>query len=215
MPRLIVSIDGVIVKEVQLTKDRSTLGRRPYNDIVIDNLAVSGEHAAIVMQGGETSIEDLGSTNGTYVNGHSVKRQKLEHDDVIEVGKYKVRFVEGAGEGLSAPATLAAAAPSVPMGIDSSATIPVDIEARGPRIRVLNGSATGRIMELTKVVTTVGKPGVSVASITRRAQGFDLAMVEGEHVPSVNGVTLDGGPIRLKNRDQIDLGGVRLEFIEA
>ena len=80
---------------------------------------------------------------------------------------------------------------------------------------MLNGSATGRIMELTKVVTTVGKPGVSVASITRRAQGFDLAMVEGEHVPSVNGVTLDGGPIRLKNRDQIDLGGVRLEFIEA
>ncbi|WP_298435544.1 FHA domain-containing protein [Ottowia sp.] len=216
MPRLIVSIDGVIVKEVQLTKDRSTLGRRPYNDIVIDNLAVSGEHAAIVMQGGETSIEDLGSTNGTYVNGHSIKRQKLEHDDVIEVGKYKVRFVEGAGEGISAPGALGTAVvPSVAMGLDSSATIPVDIEARGPRIRVLNGSAAGRIMELTKVVTTVGKPGVSVASITRRTQGFDLAMVEGEHVPSVNGVTLDGGPIRLKNRDQIDLGGVRLEFIEA
>ncbi len=133
-------------------------------------------------------------------------------DDVIEVGF--VRFVEGAGEPLHR--LLATAAPSVRGAYpDSSATIPVDIEARGPRIRVLNGSATGRIMELTKVVTTVGKPGVSVASITRRAQGFDLAMVEGEHVPSVNGVTLDGGPIRLKNRDQIDLGGVRLEFIEA
>ena len=215
MPRLIVSIDGVIVKEVQLTKDRSTLGRRPYNDIVIDNLAVSGEHAAIVMQGGETSIEDLGSTNGTYVNGHSVKRQKLEHDDVIEVGKYKVRFVEGAGEGLSAPAALAAAAPSVPMGIDSSATIPVDIEARGPRIRVLNGSATGRIMELTKVVTTIGKPGVAVAAITKRQHGYVVHHVEGAGNPSLNGAPIGTDPVSLKNGDLIELAGTQMQFVQG
>jgi pSer/pThr/pTyr-binding forkhead associated (FHA) protein len=69
MPKMIVSIDGVVIKEVQLTKDRTTLGRRPYNDIVIDNLAVSGEHAVLQMTGSEVHLEDLNSTNGTYVNG--------------------------------------------------------------------------------------------------------------------------------------------------
>ena len=69
MPKMIVSIDDVVIKEVQLTKDRTTLGRRPYNDIVIDNLAVSGEHAVILMSGSEVTLEDLNSTNGSYVNG--------------------------------------------------------------------------------------------------------------------------------------------------
>lgn len=87
MPKMIVSIDEVVIKEVQLTKDRTTLGRRPYNDIVIDNLAVSGEHAAIVMTGAEVVLEDLGSTNGTYVNGEAVKKQTLQNGDTVELAK--------------------------------------------------------------------------------------------------------------------------------
>jgi pSer/pThr/pTyr-binding forkhead associated (FHA) protein len=78
MPKMIVSIDGVVIKEVQLTKDRTTLGRRPYNDIVIDNLAISGEHAVFQMTGNEVFIEDLNSTNGTYVNGKAAKKQLLQ-----------------------------------------------------------------------------------------------------------------------------------------
>ena len=85
MPKMIVSIDGVVIKEVQLTKDRTTLGRRPYNDIVIDNLAVSGEHAVLQMTGADVHIEDLNSTNGTYINGKAVKKQLLKHNDVIEM----------------------------------------------------------------------------------------------------------------------------------
>ena len=81
-------------------------------------------------------------------------------------------------------------------------------------MRVLNGAAVGRQMKLTKIVTTVGKPGLCVASITHKAHGYDLAQVEGQHVAAVNGVTVDGGPITLKNRDQIDLGGIRLEFVD-
>ena len=77
MPKMIVSIDGVVIKEVQLTKDRTTLGRRPYNDIVIDNLAVSGEHAVLQMSGADVFLEDLNSTNGTYVNGKAIKKQQL------------------------------------------------------------------------------------------------------------------------------------------
>ena len=87
MPKMIVSIDGVVIKEVQLTKDRTTLGRRPYNDVVIDNLAISGEHAVFQMSGNEVFIEDLNSTNGTYVNGKAAKKQQLVNGDTVEVGK--------------------------------------------------------------------------------------------------------------------------------
>ncbi|MDO5624670.1 MAG: FHA domain-containing protein [Pseudomonadota bacterium] len=213
MPKLIVSIDGVVVKEAQLTKDRSTIGRRPYNDVVIDNLAVSGEHAVVQMAGGVATIEDLGSTNGTYVNGQAVKKHTLAHDDTIEVGKYKLKFLDVEA---SMPGALGASAPSVPMGMETGlGSMPAGHQPRGPRVRVLTGGATGREMELTKVVTTIGKPGLSVASITRRTHGFDLAQVEGEHVATVNGVAVDAGPITLRNNDQIDLGGIRLEFIEA
>src|SRR3990167_2786670 len=93
MPKMIVSIDEVVIKEVQLTKDRTTLGRRPYNDIVIYNLAVSGEHAVLQMTGGEVLLEDLNSTNGTYLNGKAIKKQQLQNGDSIEIGKYKIKFV--------------------------------------------------------------------------------------------------------------------------
>mgnify|MGYP006184723887 CR=1 FL=1 len=93
MPKMIVSIDGVVIKEVQLTKDRTTLGRRPYNDIVIDNLAVSGEHAVLQMLGNDVFIEDLNSTNGTYINGKAIKKQLLAHNDTVEIGKYKIKYL--------------------------------------------------------------------------------------------------------------------------
>src|SRR6201996_3538087 len=93
MPKMIVSIDGVVIKEVQITKDKTTLGRRPYNDIVIDNLAVSGEHAVLQMVGSDVFIEDLNSTNGTYINGKAVKKQLLSNNDVVEVGKYRIKFL--------------------------------------------------------------------------------------------------------------------------
>jgi pSer/pThr/pTyr-binding forkhead associated (FHA) protein len=96
MPKMIVSIDGVVIKEVQLTKDRTSLGRRPYNDIVIDNLAVSGEHAVLQMSGNEVYLEDLNSTNGTYVNGKAVKKLLLQNSDTVEIGKYKIKYVNEA-----------------------------------------------------------------------------------------------------------------------
>ena len=98
MPKMIVSIDGVVIKEVQLTKDRTTLGRRPYNDIVIDNLAVSGEHAVLQMSGADVFLEDLNSTNGTYVNGKAIKKQQLQGGDTVEIGKYKIKFVNDGAE---------------------------------------------------------------------------------------------------------------------
>ena len=99
MGKLVVSLDGVVIKEVQITKDKTTLGRRPYNDIVIDNLAVSGEHAVLQMVGQDVFIEDLNSTNGTYINGKAIKKQLLAHNDTVEIGKYKIKYlVDDTGE---------------------------------------------------------------------------------------------------------------------
>ncbi len=123
MPKVIVSIDGVVIKEVQLTKDRTTLGRRPYNDIVIDNLAVSGEHAVIQLVDGEAVLEDLNSTNGTYINGKAIKKQPLQNNDSIEIGKYKIRFhSDQTGAGLDK--TMVIKPGSVPGVVQHIAAIP-------------------------------------------------------------------------------------------
>jgi pSer/pThr/pTyr-binding forkhead associated (FHA) protein len=97
MGKLVVSLDGVVIKEVQITKDKTTVGRRPYNDMVIDNLAVSGEHAVLQMVGNDVFIEDLNSTNGTYINGKAIKKQLLAHNDTVEIGKYKIKYLTDEG----------------------------------------------------------------------------------------------------------------------
>ena len=223
MPKMIVSIDGVVIKEFQLTKDRTTLGRRPYNDIVIDNLAVSGEHAALQMVGGEVYLEDLNSTNGSYVNGKSIKKQLLQNNDTVEVGKYKIRFVnETAGAALDKTAALQPAAAAATWGapvplpptILAPISTPADAHA-GAAIKVLSGAAAGREVQLVKVVTTIGKPGVAVAAITQRPSGFVVAHVEGASVPTLNGIPVSGTPVPLKNGDLLELAGTRMQFMQA
>ena len=239
MAKLVVSLDGVVIKEVLLTKDRTTLGRRPYNDIVIDNLAVSGEHAVLSLQGTSVQIEDLNSTNGTYINGRAVKRQQLQHLDSIEIGKYKIKFLSeetpdyektmimrpGAslamasmGPAMGQPGAAAGAKPagvgSTPYGTVGSGFGPLPVQ--GPAsIKVLNGAAAGREVSLTKVVTTVGKPGVQVASITKRPGGYVFAHVEGAARPMVNGEPVAGAPVQLHSGDVIELAGTQMQFVQA
>ena len=218
MPRMIVSIDGVVIKEVQLTKERTTLGRRPYNDIVIDNLAVSGEHAVLHMVGNDVEIEDLGSTNGTYVNAKAVKRQELRNGDTVEVGKYKIRFLQDA-EGQNFEKTMIFKPGMVPpMGVGAAARPVPASPAPAPisaGIRVMSGAAAGREVSLQKVVTTIGKPGVAVASITKRHQGFVLAHVEGPEMPLLNGSSIGASPVPLKHGDRLELAGTEMQFEQA
>src|SRR3954471_24857946 len=101
MVKLILSLDGQLIKEFILSKERTSIGRKPHNDIQIDNLAVSGEHAVIMTILNDSFLEDLGSTNGTLVNGQPVKKHFLQNNDVIELGKYKLKFV-GEASGASA-----------------------------------------------------------------------------------------------------------------
>ena len=215
MPRMIVSIDSVVIKEVELTKERTTLGRRPYNDIVIDNLAVSGEHAVIHMADDGVEIEDVGSTNGTYVNAKAVTRQELRNGDIVEVGKYKIRFLQEA-EGENFEKTMLVkpgmVSPSMVAPRAAAAATPQAALPLSAVIRVMSGAAAGREVALLKVVTTIGKPGVAVASITKRHQGHVLAHVEGPDRPLLNGTPMGEAPVPLKHGDRITLAGTEMQF---
>ncbi len=234
MGKLVVSLDGVVIKEVQITKDKTTLGRRPYNDIVIDNLAVSGEHAVMQMVGADVFIEDLNSTNGTYINGKAIKKQLLTHNDTVEIGKYKIKYLVDESNdfertmivrpGSSAPAPgvhqpmqpshAPLHAPAHAHAADSNfAPLGAPAPTQPASIKVLNGAAAGREVVITKVVTTVGKPGVQVASITKRPNGYAFAHVEGASRPSINGVPLVGDSVPLRNGDVIELAGTQMQFI--
>ncbi|MBI2734920.1 MAG: FHA domain-containing protein [Aquabacterium sp.] len=244
MGKLVVSLDGVVIKEVQITKDKTSLGRRPYNDIVIDNLAVSGEHAVLQLVGNDVFIEDLNSTNGTYINGKAVKKQLLQHNDTVEIGKYKIKYLVEEGSdyektmimrpGTPLPTAMSSvqggmsvgggAAPSVPQAAFGSTMGAATLGGSGfgglgaqspASIKVLNGAAAGREVALTKVVTTVGKPGVQVASITKRPGGYVFAHVEGGARPTVNGTPVAADPVHLKNGDVIELAGTQMQFVQA
>jgi pSer/pThr/pTyr-binding forkhead associated (FHA) protein len=235
MGKLVVSLDGVVIKEVQITKDKTSLGRRPYNDIVIDNLAVSGEHAVMQLVGNDVFIEDLNSTNGTYINGKAVKKQLLAHNDTVEIGKYKIKYLVEEGSDYEKTMIMRPGTPlSTSFGGGASAASPQSSSGFGQTqggtlntgfgglgnqtpasIKVLNGAAAGREVALTKVVTTVGKPGVQVASITKRPGGYVFAHVEGAARPVVNGSPVANEPVHLKSGDVIELAGTQMQFVQG
>ena len=262
-------------------KERTTIGRKPHNDIQIDNLAVSGEHAVIVTILNDSFLEDLGSTNGTLVNGNPVKKHFLQNNDVIELGKYKLKFIQEAGAQPAAaaadfektmvlrPSAMKAAAeqakaagvrrrrrrrrprarrrsrrPARPRSRPASARSP---RRRPPRplrlprrplpsapaapaapapaaapaarpaqplgaIQLLSGGNAGKELELAKPLTTLGKPGVQVAVLTRRPQGYFITHVEGAQRPTVNGQPIGTAPHALKDHDLVEIAGIKMEF---
>ncbi len=231
MARMLLSLDGVRIKEIVLTKKHTTFGRRPYSDVVIDNLAVSGEHAAVRLLGDDAVIEDLQSTNGTFVNGNPVHSHVLQHGDVVEIGRYQLRFERDDGSvhtQLPSVMNVSRTEPPhpVPLPIDDAdrdfdrrpttfadTTLPGELPLLRPAtVTVLSGAAAGRVVQLIKVVTTIGKSGIGIASITRRPHGFSLAHVEGEARPTVNGADVGATPLLLRNGDVIELAGIRMQF---
>ena len=181
------------------------------------------------MVGADVFIEDLNSTNGTYINGKAIKKQLLTHNDTVEIGKYKIKYlVDESNEYektmIMRPGGMAQPSAQHAMGAGHSALgansnfgglsgMPPAPPAQPASIKVLNGAAAGREVTLTKVVTTVGKPGVQVASITKRPNGYAFAHVEGVTRPSINGVPLVGDSMPLRNGDVIELAGTQMQFI--
>ncbi|MCX8005908.1 MAG: FHA domain-containing protein [Burkholderiaceae bacterium] len=221
MPRLVLSLDGVVLREVPLAKERTTIGRRSHNDLVIDNLAVSGEHAVVFQSGSDVYLEDLGSTNGTTVNGQPIKKHLLQSGDIIEIGKYKLKYL---ADGASSE-TEVDIDTSQPLRREFYGPGPATIQVRQPgspaaeapqpavaTIKILTGANAGRELALVKALTTIGRPGHQVAVITRRPTGYFIAHVEGETFPSVNGVSLGSAAHPLRDKDIIELAGVKMEF---
>lgn len=254
--KLILSMDGVVIKEYPLTKERTTIGRKPHNDIAIDNLAVSSEHAAIITILNDSFFEDMGSTNGSVVNGAPTQKHFLQSNDVIEIGKYKLKYLNDQPTQtpsadfektmvLRAPVKTA---PAVAKSEDNfnqtqsgvgapvvkhetttqfNTTAPkVDVQPVVPAvtpaapvgqsavavIQILNGPNLGRELELSKNLTTLGKPGVQVAVLARRPHGYFITHVEGASFPLVNGSTVGEQPHQLHEHDIIELAGVKMEF---
>jgi pSer/pThr/pTyr-binding forkhead associated (FHA) protein len=256
MARLVLSLDGQTLAEYNMTKERYTIGRLPDNDIRIDNAAVSGHHSLIINILNDSFLEDLNSTNGTYVNGKLIKKHALQHEDVITVGHHQLRFLEdqlddmpadefektmvieprgktqedivraaqAADEAARAKSRTAAAGkgsssgkrdfkPASTQGID-------DTEAKAAslplaKLQVLSGTFAGRELALTKTLTTLGRPGIQVAAISRRAEGYFIVHVESgkeNDYPLVNGTSIGAQARPLKDNDVIQLAGVKMGF---
>lgn len=226
--KLILSMDGLVLKEVQITKERMTIGRKPHNDVQIDNLAISGEHAAIMTILDDSFLEDLNSTNGTIVNGQQIKKHFLQNNDVIELGKYKLKFLcekplpEDGPEfdktmivrpnAMKASSLVPPPMPDIPPIPGGSAPASAVGDTALGALQILTGGNAGKVVELTKNLTTLGKPGAQVAVITRRPQGYFLTHVEGARFPLLNGKALDAQPHPLGDHDVLEIAGVKMEF---
>ena len=247
MARLVLSLDGQVMAEYNMNKERYTIGRLPDNDIRIDNAAVSGHHSLIINILNDSFLEDLNSTNGTYVNGKLIKKHALQHGDVITVGHHQLRFVEDDEQqdefektmviqpsarpveklrtvvgqsqvidGEPAP-TAAAAAAAASSHATRNRALAADGAAalKKAKLQVLSGAFAGRELEITKALTTLGRPGVQVAAITRRGEGYYIVHVDSgkaDDFPLVNGAPIGAQAMKLSDNDVIQLAGVKMGF---
>jgi hypothetical protein len=236
MARLVLSLDGQVMAEYNMNKERYTIGRLPDNDIRIDNPAVSGHHSLIINILNDSFLEDLNSTNGTYVNGKLIKKHALQHGDVITVGHHQLRFVEDDEQQDEFEKTMVIQPSARPMEKLRSAADVADAVSpalsatatrralgdganalRKAKLQVLSGAFAGRELELNKALTTLGRPGVQVAAITRRADGFFIVHVESKDsdYPLLNGNAIGSQATRLSDNDVIQLAGVKMGFFEG
>ena len=238
MARLILSLDGQVMAEYNMNKERYTVGRLPDNDIRIDNNAVSGHHSLIINILNDSFLEDLNSTNGTYVNGKLIKKHALQHGDLITVGHHQLRFVEDDEAQDEFEKTMVIQPSARPVEkvrharetVDKAASTGTHASGNGrptvdghaalkkAKLQVLSGAFAGRELELSKALTTLGRPGVQVAAITRRADGYFIVHVDSEKdndFPLVNGSPIGAAAKRLADNDVIQLAGVKMGFFET
>ena len=238
MARLVLSLDSQVMAEYNMNKERYTIGRLPDNDIRIDNPAVSGHHSLIINILNDSFLEDLNSTNGTYVNGKLIKKHALQHGDVVTVGHHQLRFVEDdeaqdefektmviqpSARPVDKLRSASAAAENVSAGISATgARRALNTEGsaapKKAKLQVLSGAFAGRELDLNKALTTLGRPGVQVAAITRRADGFFIVHVDSGKdgdFPLLNGSAIGSSATRLSDNDVIQLAGVKMGFFEG
>ena len=199
MPQLIATVEGVEIKHVFLHKDRTTLGRKPGNDII--------QHCAFELQGrADVFIEDLGSTNGTFVNNHKIKRQQLHDGDLIAIGSFRIQYLAASEEpsGFGETTAFRQDSDNAPL---TTAAAPLHAS-----FQVLSGTSAGLEVPVLKAVTTFGKPGVAVVAVSHRRTGFFVACMDGTQRPTLNGQAISDDPMQLADNDVMELAGTRMQF---
>ncbi|MBT8422130.1 MAG: FHA domain-containing protein [Gammaproteobacteria bacterium] len=238
MARLILSLGGQVLAEFNMTKERYTVGRLPDNDIRIDNPAVSGHHSLVINILNDSFLEDLSSTNGTYVNGKLIKKHALQHGDVITVGHHQLRFAETVAEDEEQDDEFArtmiidssqealqkqAAKLSESAETEQEAEVEAAVAAapkpiRNAKMQVMNGKFAGREVELNKALTTLGSPGAQVIAVTKRSEGYFVVMVENkkpDNPPKINGEPLGSQARKLDDNDIVELIGIKMGFFSS
>ena len=221
MAKLVLSSGGSVVFQCFVDKERLGVGRDPTNQIVINDLSVSREHAAIVAVGNDHIIEDLTSANGTIVNGKRMSRRILQHGDVVEFGAFHLRYLnlktatEVELDRTMLIEGIAEAQPGLPA---AGATLPVPrtratrIKFPNGRVYMFTGPRAGTTIELDRVVARFGKPGHRSAVLVRRPHGYFLAHVEGRRAPRVNGQPAGKEARRVKDGDVIEVADEKFQF---
>lgn len=225
MAKLVLSTGGTVVFQYFVDDERMGIGRRALNQIVIDDPAVSLTHAVILPVGNDHILEDLGSATGTFVNGTRIERHILQHGDVVEFGAYNLRYMNPRAStemdldrtmifaGLQAPAAPASDDPRPsPESLRIPTARPARVRAPKGRVVITAGPRARSTLELDRVVTMFGKPGVRMAVVTRRPHGFFITHVEGDRFPRVNGKRIDAEPRQLRGGDEFEVGDERVEF---
>lgn len=233
MAKLVLSFNGEVVKEYELNKEILTIGRKPGNDIHIDNLAVSGTHAKILTILNDSFIEDLSSTNGTIINGEKITKRALQNGESIVIGKHELKYVTGSAEDGENEFEKTMILRPDTEGMPETHEADKDIEksigkiaadlassgssTSGPgpaKLRLVSGTNAGKELQLTKILTTLGRPDVQVAAITRRPTGYFLIVVDAgkdKKMPLVNDTEI-GKQHLLADQDVIEVAGVKMSF---
>lgn len=224
MAKLVLSFQGKVLSEIPLNKEHVTIGRKPDNDIHIDNLAVSSHHAVVHTLFNQSFLEDLNSTNGTFVNGQRITKQAIKEGDVLLIGKHELTFVGGAlaiaqdeddpfdrtviirSPFAAAPAPVQAAAAPPPPAAKPA-------EKAAAKVAILSGPDTGKEFVFSKPVTTFGKKGVQVASVSQKPDGYYISHADGPTSPTVNGEAIGNRPVLLKEYDLLEVAGIKMTFL--
>jgi len=233
MAKLVLSFNGDVVKEYELDKENITIGRKPDNDIHIDNLAVSGVHAKILTILNDSFIEDLDSTNGTYIAGNKINKHALQNGDSVVIGKHELKYVNANADSEEGEFEKTMIIRPDAEGMPETEEADKDIEksigkiaadlasagstTSGPgpaKLQLVSGTNAGKELQLTKILTTLGRPGVQVAAITRRPTGYFLIVVDAgkdNKMPLVNNTEI-GKQQALTDGDVIEVAGVQMSF---
>lgn len=219
MASLIIMVDGVVWQEIPVSKERMVIGRRAQNDVVIDDPAVSAEHAVIVSVGSDAFLEDLGSTNGTKVNGQPVKKHFLQDGDAVELAKYVIHFNASASHSRGQSSGILNSAVSPAFAVTESGNCSRDISRTNSShsvtraaavIQILTGINAGKQIVLSRSLTTIGRPGEEIAVVNWSSEGYSIMHIEGSKAPLVNGRPIEGAATRLLDRDVITLSGTEM-----